>query len=98
MDLAAFALDGGGGIGQHSRMQLSPAVLAFAIFFALLKADLSAFAWGDYLMFGIFIAAMVWFSLPRRDQPAGHQQASEKVAFRLGKALNRVWRGSGRSA
>lgn len=74
-------------------LSVSPIVLAFAVLFALAKADLSAFAWGDYLMFGIFIAAMIWLSLPRRDHPAGHQQAGERIAFRLGKALNRVRRG-----
>lgn len=72
---------------------VTPAVLAFAVIFALMKADLSAFAWGDYLMFGIFIAAMVWLSLPPRDKAAGHEQSGQNVAFRLGKALNRVRRG-----
>lgn len=75
-------------------MQLNPVVLAFAIIFALAKADFSKLAWGDYLMLGIFFAVMTWLSLPTRDKAAGHEEARQGVAFRLGKALNRVWRGN----
>ncbi len=75
-------------------MSLSPVILAFAIIFALAKADLSALAWGDYLMLGLFVALMAWLSLPPRDHAAPHEQAGQSAAFRLGKTLNRIWRGN----
>lgn len=79
-------------------LTLAPAVFAFAVIFALAKADLASFAWGDWLMMGGFIVLLGWLSLPRRDKPAAHQETSQGIAFRLGKALNRVWRGDRRGA
>lgn len=76
-------------------MTIAPAVLGFAVIFALAKADLGSFAWGDWLMMGGFILLLGWLSLPRSDKPAAHEEASQGVAFRLGKALNRI-RGGGR--
>jgi hypothetical protein len=76
-------------------LTLSPIVLGFAVIFAFAKADLSKFAWGDFLMIGLFVMALAWLSLPTRDQPACHEQAGQGFAFRLGKSLNRIWRGNG---
>jgi hypothetical protein len=77
-------------------LTISPIVLGFAVIFALAKADLSKFAWGDFLMLGLFVMVLAWLSLPTRDQTPGHKQARQDFAFRLGKSLHRVWRGNGR--
>lgn len=84
-------MDLGPALWHYLGMQLSPVVLAFAVIFAVANADLSKLAWGDYLMLGLFVAVMTWLSLPSRDQAPGHEQVSESLAFRFGKALHRVF-------
>lgn len=77
---------------------LSPVVFFAALIFVLAKIDYGNLVWPDFLMLCGFFVVLGWLALPGRNQAPGHQKASEKVAFRLGKALNRVWRGNSRGA
>jgi hypothetical protein len=68
--------------------------LPVAVVIAVQKYDLSRFGWGDILMFGLLGLLLWWLLSARGGQSAGHEQANQGVAFRLGKTLNRIRRGS----
>lgn len=54
------------------------------------------FEWGDYLMFGL-LGLLLWWLLGTRKggETTAQDGADQGFAFRLGKSLNRVWRGKG---
>jgi hypothetical protein len=61
----------------------------------LYKNDTPVLAWGDALMFALLGLLLWWCFSTRGREPAGHEQANQGIAFRFGKALNRIRRGSG---
>jgi hypothetical protein len=69
--------------------------LPVAVIIAIQKYDLSRFGWGDALMFALLGLLLWWLLSARSREAAGHEQTHQGVAFRLGKALNRIRRGSG---
>lgn len=68
--------------------------LPIAVVIAVQKYDLSRFGWGDALMFALLGLLLWWCFSTRSGQAAGHEQPNQSVAFRLGKSLHRIWRGS----
>lgn len=59
------------------------------------RGTLYSNGWLDFLGFCVFVVFMLWrggaFGVQRHS--TGHESFSERVLFRLGKALNRVRRG-----
>lgn len=53
--------------------------------------------WRDYTALTVFALLMGWLLSPRRrsglESPNGHEDPRNIFSFRLGKSLNRVWRG-----
>lgn len=46
----------------------------------------------DALMFAVFLVFFAWLLLPRRSKDAHHEHPGQFIAFRLGKALNGIFR------
>lgn len=46
----------------------------------------------DVAMLVAFFVLMIWLLLPRRDKSAGHKDADQGFALRLGQSLKRVFR------
>ena len=64
--------------------------LAFSLYNNPLKRPLE---WGDFLMFGLLGLLLFWLLRRRSDgDAAGEDRTDQSLAFRLGKALNRVRR------
>jgi hypothetical protein len=67
--------------------------LALSLYNNPLKRPLE---WGDFLMFGLLGLLMWWLlSVRKGGEASGEESANKSIAFRLGKSLNRVWRGKG---
>lgn len=79
-------------------------LVGFAAIFVIMKIAQgepfpSFYSW-DFVALLAFIGFMYWLLRERRtgSDAAHHEQSSQSVAFRLGKALNRVLFRKGRSA
>lgn len=46
----------------------------------------------DTAMFIAFLAFLAWLLTPARNKSGGHENPDKGIAFRLGKALNRIRR------
>lgn len=72
------------------------AYLAIAAAFALPKYDTSLWDYRDAAALTGLAVLLVWLLSPSRSDGLlhsdSHQSASDSVAFRLGKRLNRIWR------
>jgi hypothetical protein len=95
--LTAFAVVRGLSARYVPTMKLDKATLIVALpiaaVIALQKYDLSRFGWGDAFMFGLLGLLLWWCFSSRGGEATGHEQPHQGVAFRLGKALNRIRRG-----
>lgn len=75
----------------------NPLLLTMFIMFAIIQIGangLSMPSIPEAIMWVILLALIVWFSLPlrRKRGESEHQGAANSLSFRLGKALNRVFR------
>lgn len=70
--------------------------VAIAAALVFMKKDAFKYSRGllDEAMLVAFFVLMVWLLLPRRDKPAGHEDADQGFALRLGKSLKRIRRPS----
>jgi len=72
------------------------AYVAIAAAFALPKYDTSLWDHRDAIALTGLAVLLVWLLAPSRSDgllhPDAHKSASDSIAFRLGKRLNRVWR------
>ncbi len=70
---------------------------AVAYIFTAPKYANQIWDWRDYTAITALILLLWWLLSPRRspglESSNGHQGSSNGFAFRLGKSLNRIWRG-----
>lgn len=77
-----------------SNVQLTPAALAIASGIAIGNADWSRYSAADIVAFVVFMIVMIWLAWPSRGDGDSsiHQGTNKGLAFRLGKALNSIFR------
>ena len=66
--------------------------MVMAVIFVLPRYEGQTWAWTEYVALTVFLAVLAWL-LTRRsslESTNGHEKTSDLIAFRLGKALNRV--------
>lgn len=66
--------------------------MGVGVAFSLYRNPLTGMDWRDFTALTLFVFLLSWLLLPVRRKRTKHESAGQGIAFRLGKALNRVWR------
>lgn len=59
---------------------------------AVKGGDWPVMDWRDYTAFAVLGLLLLWLLTPRRVRADAHESAGNGIAFRFGKALNRIFR------